>query len=257
MGSYKIITKKEVEELFPEFQDDIIQHGIYGRLIKVYKGHPGYNLYEEELSDDNGIYIIEPNKTYHILVDKYITELPTHHVCYIPLDCVRGEKYHQIYNDTSDLHIVHERSFCRTEDRKRYKQYTEKDDNLFYLSSISNENIIYLKKNDPIIIFAFGKKTEEEIKLEQQKTKYPIRKDEGYQDFRYTVINRDKVCQCCGTKKQLDVHHILPYSDYEDFRVDPNNGILLCRSCHTTYHRLYGYHDNINSETLNEFLEDY
>lgn len=60
------------------------------------------------------------------------------------------------------------------------------------------------------------------------------RTDPGYEDFREKVLKRDKyTCQMpdCGSKHSLVVHHINQYSRGHQ-RVDPDNGITLCRHCH-------------------------
>ena len=46
----------------------------------------------------------------------------------------------------------------------------------------------------------------------------------------------DWICQKCGTPKHLDAAHILPKSRRPDLRLDPTNGITLCRQCHADFH---------------------
>jgi 5-methylcytosine-specific restriction endonuclease McrA len=43
--------------------------------------------------------------------------------------------------------------------------------------------------------------------------------------------DRDKVCQICGSKEVLQVHHIFSRKNKGLF-LDVENGILLCRNCH-------------------------
>ena len=45
-------------------------------------------------------------------------------------------------------------------------------------------------------------------------------------------------CQECGSKKNLEAHHIIPWAEctYEQ-KYDLNNGITLCRSCHDKVHQ--------------------
>lgn len=54
----------------------------------------------------------------------------------------------------------------------------------------------------------------------------------GYRKWREAVIARDKVCQKCGSTKNLEAHHIKPFSMYPELRLDLNNGLTLCRKCH-------------------------
>ena len=59
-----------------------------------------------------------------------------------------------------------------------------------------------------------------------------LRQDaEAYARLRRKVLKRDGwKCQNCGSKEQLDVHHIIPRSrGGED---DERNLVTLCRTCH-------------------------
>lgn len=60
--------------------------------------------------------------------------------------------------------------------------------------------------------------------------------------WRAAVLARDQYrCQDCGNPA-TDVHHILPWRAYPALRVDPGNGISLCRSCHC---RTFGREEQI------------
>lgn len=83
-----------------------------------------------------------------------------------------------------------------------------------------------------------------------------IRCSKIYRDWRNKVVQRDKVCQICKGKKNLEAHHLVDfisilneiryaYSDrkltYEralkyKFLWDLENGITLCQYCHIHYH---------------------
>ena len=58
-----------------------------------------------------------------------------------------------------------------------------------------------------------------------------------YRQWRKRILERDKVCQICGSSENLEVHHIKPFSEYSELRTDDNNGIVLCRKCHRNLHR--------------------
>lgn len=73
------------------------------------------------------------------------------------------------------------------------------------------------------------------IELEQSNRNTP-----EYDYWRNQVLERDKVCQCCGDDKSLEVHHIFSYKYEDALRINPENGIVLCKSCHTNYHKKYG-----------------
>lgn len=83
------------------------------------------------------------------------------------------------------------------------------------------------------------------------------RKSKEYAKFRRDVLERDRVCQCCGSSEELEVHHALPFSQYNSIGADTNNGIVLCKECHTRYHSEYGTKRNANAVTLAQFLRDY
>ena len=68
--------------------------------------------------------------------------------------------------------------------------------------------------------------------------------DVGVGDFIRLVLERDKVCQCCGVDKHLEVHHINSWYEYPALRVDVNNGVALCKWCHHKYNSIYGHKGN-------------
>lgn len=53
-----------------------------------------------------------------------------------------------------------------------------------------------------------------------------------------SVKERDSyTCKKCGSNKDLHAHHILPWKKDESKRFNIENGITLCRSCHTKTER--------------------
>lgn len=64
------------------------------------------------------------------------------------------------------------------------------------------------------------------------------RNSQGYKCFRKRVLERDGyTCRHCGSTKDLHVHHILPYAYYPEERINIDNGITLCKTCHYKEHR--------------------
>ena len=89
--------------------------------------------------------------------------------------------------------------------------------------------------------------------IEEVEKGYGDRDTPEYNAWRSEVIHRDKVCQCCGSKKYPVAHHIFGYEHYPKHRVDPNNGIRLCKWCHGKYHSHYGM--NANPKTFAKFIK--
>ena len=59
-----------------------------------------------------------------------------------------------------------------------------------------------------------------------------------YRQWRKRIIQRDGACVICGSTDKLEAHHIKPFADYPELRMDENNGITLCEKCHKRLHGL-------------------
>lgn len=83
---------------------------------------------------------------------------------------------------------------------------------------------------------------------------------EGYNDFIKDVYERDDYqCRVCGQEgngHNLHAHHLNGYNWYKEGRVDPDNGITLCKKCHKEFHKIYGQGDN-TKEQFEEFMNNY
>jgi hypothetical protein len=67
----------------------------------------------------------------------------------------------------------------------------------------------------------------------------------GIGKWKKSVKEKDKfTCQCCGSNRNLIVHHKESYKDFKDLRLDINNGITLCVECHKKFHHKYGTKHN-------------
>lgn len=59
-----------------------------------------------------------------------------------------------------------------------------------------------------------------------------IRTSLQHKEWRYKVLERDNhTCVNCGSKENIWVDHIKPFSLYPELRFDINNGRALCRPC--------------------------
>ena len=89
---------------------------------------------------------------------------------------------------------------------------------------------------------------------EVSENEYGARGTPEYNAWKNEVLNRDAVCQCCGSEKHPVAHHIFGYEDHPEYRVHADNGIRLCKWCHGKYHSHYGIR-HANPITLIEFIQ--
>ena len=55
--------------------------------------------------------------------------------------------------------------------------------------------------------------------------------------WRKEVIERDGgKCVDCGSKSNLEAHHIIPWAEAPELRTDPENGLTQCIDCHSKHH---------------------
>jgi len=65
-----------------------------------------------------------------------------------------------------------------------------------------------------------------------------IRASPEYAQWRFEIFERDNFkCQWCGAdRKKLNAHHIKPFCDFPNLRLDIDNAITLCVDCHERAH---------------------
>jgi len=71
-----------------------------------------------------------------------------------------------------------------------------------------------------------------------------------YLKFNYT-------CDACAeylSGGNIQAHHLESWHDNKELRHEVNNGVCLCKSCHTTFHKTHGYGRNTTEQYL-EFKE--
>jgi 5-methylcytosine-specific restriction endonuclease McrA len=80
-----------------------------------------------------------------------------------------------------------------------------------------------------------------------------IRKSIEYKNWRSMVYERDNYsCQdlhCRQRKVRLNAHHIFSFSEWEELRLDIDNGITLCKDCHKWF-KGRGTYDHIREESV-------
>ena len=98
-------------------------------------------------------------------------------------------------------------------------------------------------------------KTSISIKKGHEFNRFDFIKD--YAAWRYFVLfNSNFRCECCGSNKNIEVHHNLSFKEHLELATDVFNGTALCKDCHSKFHTLYGY-NNISDKQVNEFILKY
>ena len=83
-----------------------------------------------------------------------------------------------------------------------------------------------------------------------------LRNSNELKEIKKLVKIRDGGCVLCGDKdSQLEIHHILPISEYPSLALDCKNLITLCQKCHRRYHDKYD--GNIGAESLIKYAGEF
>lgn len=62
------------------------------------------------------------------------------------------------------------------------------------------------------------------------------RTSKEYRTWRVQVIRRDKKCVICSSNQKREAHHINHSMYFVDLRFNIENGVTLCKNCHTQFH---------------------
>lgn len=99
---------------------------------------------------------------------------------------------------------------------------------------------------------------------EKNPTYNPNLTDEQRNSFRSRVQTWAKrvkekdafTCQVCGSKEKPVAHHLNSYASAKDKRYDIENGVTMCRDCHTDFHTnfLENYRVPCNEQDFEEYL---
>jgi 5-methylcytosine-specific restriction endonuclease McrA len=64
------------------------------------------------------------------------------------------------------------------------------------------------------------------------------RTSEGANAWKLAVFHRDQYkCRMCGSKDNIQAHHINSWADFPEDRFVLQNGLTMCKPCHDTYHK--------------------
>jgi hypothetical protein len=62
------------------------------------------------------------------------------------------------------------------------------------------------------------------------------RNSKAYRIWKITVIRRDKRCVICNSLKDRQAHHLDDATNHPDKIFDLDNGICVCKQCHSQFH---------------------
>ena len=73
---------------------------------------------------------------------------------------------------------------------------------------------------------------------------------------RVVIAKANFTCHCCGqVGGDLEAHHLWSYESYPEKRHQLSNGMCLCKTCHTDFHRRYGFGDN-TPDQMTQYLSE-
>lgn len=73
-----------------------------------------------------------------------------------------------------------------------------------------------------------------------------------WQRVRREHLEREPACAACGRRKDLEVHHVLPYHKFPELELEPSNLLTLCNSpCHLVFGHLMNWR-RTNSQVRND-----
>jgi hypothetical protein len=67
--------------------------------------------------------------------------------------------------------------------------------------------------------------------------KCPYYNTQRWRNLRKEVLDQKPACSRCGSKEELQVHHIMPHRGQEELFFNPRNLVVLCKSCHQLFNR--------------------
>ena len=85
------------------------------------------------------------------------------------------------------------------------------------------------------------------------KTKYF---DTAWKKTRKRIIERDKACLVCQSKKSLHVHHVYNKSTYPRHCLTTRYLVTLCKECHSDFHSWNGgYRVSCTPSDWNQWID--
>jgi len=83
------------------------------------------------------------------------------------------------------------------------------------------------------------------------------RTSKEYRAWRVSVIRRDGCCVICGSLTKREAHHINHSTYFPDLRFSVENGVTLCRNCHSQFHTnfMQSFRAKCTSKDFYNFVE--
>lgn len=86
--------------------------------------------------------------------------------------------------------------------------------------------------------------------VEYQHSKSVEKRSPHWASDRRNHLIKEGECQWCGSKKDLEVHHIKPFCDNPELERDPKNLITLCQGVGRQCHLKFGHLGNFKFSHL-------
>jgi hypothetical protein len=77
-----------------------------------------------------------------------------------------------------------------------------------------------------------------------------------WRTVRDKYIKENPLCYACGSKNELQCHHIVPFSIDKSLELNIKNLVTLCTNCHFVFGHLHNY-KNFNPEVIRDCQEHY
>ena len=92
----------------------------------------------------------------------------------------------------------------------------------------------------------------EELKEELKQLKNPYLNTAKLNRFS-KKLRKDAICDCCGIKEDLTVHHLWPKKAHPTLAFKKDNVVVLCNKHHNDYHKYWKDTEATSPVTYNHF----
>ena len=82
-----------------------------------------------------------------------------------------------------------------------------------------------------------------------------LRKKDDIKFKQWIIHQRSNKCFLCGSRKNIELHHIKPVVNYPELKYDVDNVVLLCCACHQAVETGGGTHQKIKGGIM-KFYKD-